>query len=138
MQGVLKEFKGFLMRGNLIELAVAFVIGIAFAGVVASLVDDLITPLIGAIIGKSDFSGLSFTINSSHFMYGSFLTSVLSFVSVAAAVFFFVVKPMNMLLGRVAAPAASPTVRDCPECLSEIPKAATRCSHCTAQVGAAS
>ena len=137
MQALLKEFKAFLMRGNLVELAVAFVIGIAFAGVVTSLVDNLITPLIGAIFGESDFSGLSFTINGSHFGYGSFITAVLSFVSISAAVFFFVVKPMNMLLGRVSAPAAPPTVRDCPECLSEIPKAATRCSYCTAQVGAA-
>jgi large conductance mechanosensitive channel len=101
---MLKEFRDFLLRGNIVELAVAFVIGLAFAAVVNSLVNDLVTPLIAMVIGKPDFSDLTFTINDAVFRYGSFLTAVIQFVSIAAAVFFFVVKPVNALLERFRSP----------------------------------
>jgi large conductance mechanosensitive channel len=102
---MLKEFRDFLLRGNIVELAVAFVMGLAFAAVVNSLVSDLIMPIIAAIIGKPDFSNLTFTIHKAHFRYGSFLTNVIQFVAIAAAVFLFVVKPVNMLLQRFRSPA---------------------------------
>jgi large conductance mechanosensitive channel len=95
-----KEFRAFLLRGNIVELAVAFVIGVAFAAVVTAFVADIITPIIAAIFGKPDFSGLTFTINGSVFRYGSFLNAIISFVAIAAAVFFFVVKPMDMIAAR--------------------------------------
>ena len=98
---MLKDFKSFLLRGNVVDLAVAVVIGAAFGAVVTSLVSNLVTPLIGAIGGKPDFGSLSFTINHSHFMYGLFLNSLISFLVIAAVVFFFVVKPLNMLLSRL-------------------------------------
>jgi large conductance mechanosensitive channel len=101
---MLKEFRDFLLRGNIVELAVAFVIGLAFAAVVNSLVDDLITPLIAMVIGKPDFSDLTFTINEAVFRYGAFLTALIQFVSIAAAVYFLVVKPVNALMGRVRSP----------------------------------
>jgi large conductance mechanosensitive channel len=101
---MLKEFRDFLLRGNIVELAVAFVMGLAFAAVINSLVNDLITPLIAMVIGKPDFSDLTFTINDARFRYGAFLTALIQFVSVAAAVFFFVVKPINSLLGRFRSP----------------------------------
>jgi large conductance mechanosensitive channel len=101
---MLKEFRDFLLRGNIVELAVAFVLGLAFAAVVNSLVNDLVTPLIAMVIGKRDFSDLTFTINDAVFRYGSFLTAVIQFVSIAAAVFFFVVKPVNALMGRFRSP----------------------------------
>jgi large conductance mechanosensitive channel len=101
---MLKEFRDFLLRGNIVELAVAFVIGLAFAALVNSLVNDLVTPLIAMVIGKPDFNDLTFTINDAVFRYGSFLTAVIQFVSIAAAVFFFVVKPVNALLQRVRSP----------------------------------
>jgi len=107
---MMKEFKEFLMRGNLVDLAVAVVIGIAFGAVVTALVEDLITPVIGAIGGKADFSGLSFTINGSHFLYGKFINALLAFVTIAAAVFFFVVKPLNALMARSAKPAVDAPV----------------------------
>jgi large conductance mechanosensitive channel len=97
---MIKEFRDFLLRGNIVELAVAFVIGVAFAAVVTSLVEDLLTPLIAAIFGKQDFSSLTFTINDSQFRYGAFINAVVSFVMIAAAVFFVVVKPMNALTAR--------------------------------------
>jgi large conductance mechanosensitive channel len=97
---MLKEFRAFLLRGNIVELAVAFVIGVAFAAVVTAFVADIITPIIAAIFGKPDFGGLTFTINGSVFRYGSFLNAVISFVAIAAAVFFFVVKPMDMIAAR--------------------------------------
>ena len=99
-----QEFRDFLLRGSIVELAVAFVMGLAFAAVVNSLVDDLITPLIAMLIGKPDFSDLTFTINDAVFRYGSFLTAVIQFVSIAAAVFFFVVKPVNALMNRYRSP----------------------------------
>lgn len=102
---MLAEFRDFLLRGNIVELAVAFVLGLAFAAVVNSLVDDLITPLIGMIVGKPDFSDLTFTINDAVFRYGAFLTALLQFVAIAAAVFFFIVKPVNALLERFRSPA---------------------------------
>jgi large conductance mechanosensitive channel len=134
---MLKGFKDFLLRGNLVTLAVAFVMGVAFGAVVNSLVKDIITPIIGAIFGKPDFSGLFFTINGSRFAYGSFINAVLSFIFVAAAVYFFVVVPVNAFMAR-AKPPAAPGTRECPECKSEIPAAATRCAFCTAQVTPAS
>lgn len=131
----MKDFKTFLLRGNLVDMAVGIVIGIAFAAVVTALVSDLITPLIAAIGGKPDFSSLSFTINKSHFLYGSFLDALLAFVTIAAVIFFFVVKPVNALIARSRTEAPpDPTTRNCPECLSEIPIAARRCSYCTSEV----
>ena len=128
---MLKEFKQFLLRGNVVDLAVGVVIGAAFGTVVAALVSDLLTPLIAAIAKVPDFSVLTFTINSSKFMLGHFINAVISFVLVAAAIFFFVIKPMNMLIAhsRKGAPA-DPITKKCPECLSEIPVKAKRCSHC--------
>jgi large conductance mechanosensitive channel len=128
-----KEFKAFLMRGNLLEIAVALVLALAFASVVTSLVENLITPLIAAIFGEPDFSRLAFTINDSEFRYGEFINAVISFVLVAAAVFFFVVRPVNELMVRVRSGEESPdpTTRQCTECLSDIPVAARRCAFCT-------
>ncbi len=106
---MIKEFRDFLVRGNLVELAVAFVLGIAFAAVVTSFVDDLVMPIIAMIFGKPDFNGLTFTINDAVFRYGSFLTALIQFVAVAAAVFFFVVKPVNALTARLSEPAEEGT-----------------------------
>jgi large conductance mechanosensitive channel len=132
---MIKDFKTFLLRGNMVDLAVAFVIGAAFGAVIAALVKDLITPLIAALFGKQDFGGLTFTINHSVFRYGDFINAVLAFVLVAAAVFFFVVVPINRLMARSRRePPADPTTRKCPECLSEIPVAARRCAFCTSPV----
>jgi large conductance mechanosensitive channel len=130
---MLKGFKQFLMRGNVVDLAVAVVIGAAFGGVVDALVKDLLTPIIAAIVGKPDFSAIQFTVNGSQFLIGAFINAVLSFVFVAAAIYFFVVTPMNMInerRKRGEAPA-DPTTKTCPECLSEVPIAARRCAHCT-------
>jgi large conductance mechanosensitive channel len=127
-----KEFKQFLLRGNVVDLAVGVVIGAAFGSVVTALVKDILTPLIGAIAKVPDFSGLSFTLNGSQFMYGDFINAAISFLLVAAAIFFFVVKPINLLVSRARKePPADPTTKKCPECLSEIPLDAKRCSHCT-------
>jgi large conductance mechanosensitive channel len=124
-----------LLRGNLIDMAVGIVIGLAFAAVVTSFVSDLITPLIAAIFGKPSFDSLSFTINGSHFTYGHFLNTLFSFVVIAAVIFFLVVKPVNRLLAaRRAEPDAS--TKPCPECLSEIPLGAHRCAFCTTQLAA--
>jgi large conductance mechanosensitive channel len=106
-KNILTEFKEFLMRGNVVDLAVAVVIGVAFAAVVNALVSDLLTPIIAAIVGEPDFSGLTITINDSHFLYGHFLNELISFVSIAAAVFFFVVKPVNFLVERRKAAMAA-------------------------------
>jgi large conductance mechanosensitive channel len=130
-----KEFKAFLLRGNMVDLAVAVVIGLAFGAVITALVKDLITPLIAALVGKPDFAGLTFTINNSVFRYGDFLNAVISFVLIAAAVFFFVVVPVNRLMARSRRePPSDPTTQKCPECLSEIPVGARRCAFCTAPV----
>ena len=129
---MLKNFKEFLLRGNVVDLAVAVVIGGAFGAVVAALVKDLVTPLIAALVGKPDFSAIQFTINGSKFLVGDFLNAVIAFVLVAAAVYFFVVTPMNMVMERRhrGEPPPDPTTRKCPECLSEIPIAAHRCAFC--------
>ena len=135
---MLKEFRDFVMRGNVVDLAVAVIIGAAFGAVVNAVVEDLITPLIAAVGGKSDFAGLSFTINGSEFRYGDLVNKLLTFVIVAAVVFFLVVKPLNAVTARLRPerPVDKPT-RDCPECLSSIPQAARRCAFCTAEVAAA-
>jgi large conductance mechanosensitive channel len=138
MKDVMQEFKAFLLRGNLVDMAVGIVIGLAFAAVVTALVADLITPLIAAIFGTQDFSSLTFTINGSTFHYGDFINALITFVLIATAVFFFVVKPVNALIARSRKEGPpDPEVRNCPECLSEIPIAAKRCSYCTTEVGAA-
>jgi len=134
---VLKDFKTFIMRGNVVDLAVAVVIGAAFGAVVNSLVKDIITPLIGAVFGKPDFGALSITVNSSQLMYGNLINSIITFLSVAAAVFFLVVQPLNKLTALSKRGKKDEiSVRECPECLSEIPKKATRCMYCTAKVPA--
>ena len=130
----MKDFRAFLLRGNLVDMAVGIVIGVAFTATVTALVSDLVTPLIAAIGGKSNFSALTFTINRSHFLYGAFLNAVLSFMTVAAVLFYFVVKPVNALATRRAPVEPEATTRQCPECLSEIPVAARRCAYCTSQV----
>jgi large conductance mechanosensitive channel len=133
---LITEFKQFLLRGNVVDLAVAVVIGTAFGAVVTALVGDILTPLIAAIFGSHDFSALTFTIHRSQFLYGSFINAVIAFVSIAAVVFFFVVKPVNALMARrKTEPPVDETTRQCPECLSEIPIAARRCAFCTAEVG---
>lgn len=138
MKKTATEFKEFLLRGNVVDLAVAVVIGAAFGAVVTSLVKDLITPLL-AIPGSVNFSDQKFTISGSDFMYGNFLNALIAFLTISAVVFFFVVKPINRLLNlRKTAPEVLDVTRECPECLSSIPKAASRCAFCTAQVGAAS
>ncbi len=135
---MLTEFKQFLLRGNVVDLAVGVVVGAAFGTVVQALVKDILTPFIGAIVKVPDFSKLSFTINGSIFLYGDFLNALAAFLLAAAAIFFFVVKPMNLLVNRSrssTAKPADPTTKKCLQCLSEIPLAATRCAHCTQVVG---
>jgi len=130
---MLKGFREFLLRGNVIDLAVAVVIGGAFGAVVTALVKDLITPLIAAIVGKPDFSAISFTVNGSQFPVGDFINALISFLLVGAAVYFFVVVPMNAFMARMRrgeAPA-DPTTKKCPECLSDVPIGARRCAACT-------
>jgi large conductance mechanosensitive channel len=130
-------FKKFLLRGNLVDLAVAFVIGAAFAALVTGLVKDFVTPLIGAIGGKANFAGLTFTINKSKFFYGDFINLLISFLLIAAVVYFFIVMPYSALLERFKPTSAEPTpVQDCPHCLSSIPQAATVCAFCTRDVAA--
>jgi large conductance mechanosensitive channel len=130
---MLKDFKAFLLRGNVVDLAVAVVIGAAFGAVVTALVKDIFTPLIAAIIGKPNFSGLTFTIHKSHFLYGDFINAVVAFLSIATVVFFFVVQPVNALMRRhKTEPDVESETRPCTECLSEIPKLAHRCAFCTA------
>ena len=130
---MLRGFKEFVLRGNVIELAVAVVIGAAFGAVVASLVKDLLTPLIAAIVGKPDFSALGVTIHGSRLLIGNFLNALISFVMVAAGVYFFVVAPVNALIARRKRGEAppDPTTKKCAECLSEVPIAARRCAFCT-------
>jgi large conductance mechanosensitive channel len=135
---ILKEFRAFILRGNVVDLAIAVVIGTAFTAVVNALVRDLITPLIAAIFGEPDFGDLAFTINGSRFAYGDFIDAVITFLIVAAALFFFVVKPVNYLMERKRTePNVESPTRDCPECLSQIPVAATRCAFCTSEVAPA-
>jgi large conductance mechanosensitive channel len=128
---VIKEFRSFLLRGNVVDLAVAVVVGTAFTALIAALVADLLTPIIAAIFGQHDFSSLTFTINGSVFHYGSFLNALITFVSVAIAVFFFVVVPVNALMSRRKTEAdVESETRPCTECLSEIPAPAHRCAFC--------
>jgi large conductance mechanosensitive channel len=132
---MLNEFKQFLLRGNVVDLAVGVVVGAAFGTIVSALVADILTPLIAAVARVPDFSGLMFTINGSVFKYGHFLNALISFILVSAAVFFFVVKPMNVLVARShKGPPADPSTKKCSECLSEIPLTARRCAHCTQAV----
>jgi large conductance mechanosensitive channel len=132
----MKGFKAFLMRGNVVDLAVGVVIGVAFGTVVTALVKDLITPFIAAIVGKPDFSALGFTINGAKFPVGDFVNACVMFFLTAAAIYFCVVLPMNALMARIhrGDVPPDPTTKKCPECLSEIPIAAKRCAHCTMQV----
>jgi large conductance mechanosensitive channel len=124
-------FKQFLLRGNVVDLAVGVVVGAAFGTVVSALVKDLLTPLIAAVVGKPDFAAFTFTLNGSKFLYGDFLNAVVSFVIVAAAIYYLVVLPINALVARAHhEPPADPTTKRCPECLSEIPIAAKRCAFC--------
>jgi large conductance mechanosensitive channel len=127
----MKGFKTFLLRGNVVDLAVAVVIAVAFGLVIAAFVKDLVTPLIAALFGKPDFGALTFTINNSKFLYGDFTNAVVSFVIIAAVIYFFVVVPYTALMARARKePPADPTTKKCTECLSEIPKDARRCAFC--------
>lgn len=133
----MKGFRAFLLKGNVIELATAVVIGVAFGVVVTAFVKDLVTPLIAAIGGQPDFSTLTFTINNSKFFYGDFLNALIAFVLVSAVVYFFVIVPYTALMARSREePPADPTTKKCPECLSEIPIDARRCAFCGEIVGA--
>jgi len=130
---MLRGFKQFLMRGNVIDLAVAVVMGAAFGAVVTSLVETLVTPLIAAIVGQPDFSAIAFTVNGSKFMIGRFINALVSFLLIAMAVYFFIVVPVNALMARMRRGEATPdpTTKACPECLSDVPIAARRCAFCT-------
>ena len=128
----MRGFKAFLLRGNVVDLAIAVVIGVAFGAVVTAFVKDLVTPLIAAIGGKPDFSSLYFSINNSKFLYGEFINAVLAFLIIAAVIYFLVVVPFTALIERSRKePPADPTTKKCTECLSEIPKDAKRCAFCT-------
>ena len=134
---MIKDFKKFILRGNVVDLAVAVVVGAAFTGVVNAFVRDMVTPFIAAIGGQPDFSSLYFTINNSRFMYGDFLNVLVSFLLVAGVVFFFVIQPINKFveLSNRKKTSEDPSEKKCPECLSDIPKAATRCAFCTSKLG---
>ena len=128
----MKGFRAFLLRGNVVDLAIAVVIGLAFATVVTAFVKDLVTPLIAALGGKPDFASLYFTVNHARFLYGDFLNALLAFLVIAAVIYFFVVVPLNALIARSRKePPADPTTKKCSECLSEIPVGARRCAFCT-------
>jgi large conductance mechanosensitive channel len=130
---VLKDFKQFILRGNLIDLAVAVVLGTAFAAVIAALVADFITPLIAAIFGKPDFASLQFTLHGSTFHYGRFINALITFLIVAAVLFFLVIRPVTHLMRHMGVvPEEEPARKPCPECTTEIPEAARRCPACTA------
>lgn len=134
---MMSGFRQFLLRGNVVDLAVGVVIGAAFGGVVTSFTKDLLTPLIAALVGKPDFGAYSFTINGSTFYYGNFINALIAFLLVAAAVYYFVVLPVNALVSRSRRePPADPTTKKCPECLMEIPIDAKRCAHCTSPLAA--
>jgi len=128
-----KGFRDFVLRGNVIDLAVGVVIGAAFGAVVTAFVKDLLTPLIAAIAGKPDFSAFSAEVNGSKFLYGDFLNALISFLLIAAAVYYFVVLPVNHLMARFQKQAL-PDKKKCPECLSDIPIAAHKCAFCTSAV----
>ena len=133
---MLSGFKQFILRGNVVDLAVGVVIGAAFGGVVTALTKDLLTPLIAALVGKPDFSSIAFTVNGSVFPVGDFINAGVSFLLIAAAVYFFVITPLNALMARVkkSPVPADPTTKKCPECLSEIPIPARKCAFCTSAV----
>jgi large conductance mechanosensitive channel len=133
---MLKGFRDFLMRGNVVDLAVAVVVGGAFGAVVTALVKDLITPLIAAVFGKPDFSAIVFEVNGSKFLVGDFVNALVAFLMVATAIYFFIVTPVNALMARVKRGEVppDPTTKKCPECLSEIPIAARRCAFCTSEL----
>ena len=133
---MLSGFKQFVLRGNVVDLAVGVVVGAAFGSVVTALVKDIITPLIAALVGKPDFSSLGFTIGTTAFPVGDFINTVVTFLLVAAAIYFFVVTPINALIARTrkAPTPADPTTKKCPECLSEIPLDARRCAFCAQPV----
>ena len=135
---MLKGFRQFLLRGNVIDLAVAVVIGAAFGAVVTALVKDLVTPLIAALVGAPDFSAITFTVNGSKFLIGDFINSVVSFLLISAAIYFFIVVPVNALVARVnrGEKPPDPTTRPCPECLSDVPIAAKRCRFCGSPMAA--
>lgn len=128
---ILQGFKNFVMKGNVVDMAVGVVIGVAFSAVVNAMVVDLITPLIGALGGTPDFSGIFFTLNGSKFMIGEFINALISFLIIAAVVYFFVVVPMNKLLAKMKGEtSADPSEKVCPECLSKVPVKAKRCKFC--------
>jgi large conductance mechanosensitive channel len=130
-------FKQFLLRGNVVDLAVGVVVGAAFGGVVTAFTKDLLTPLIAAVAGKPDFSAIQFTVNNSKFLIGDLINAVVSFLIIATAVYYMVVLPVNALVSRARRePPADPTTKKCPECLSEISIGAKRCAFCTAQLAA--
>ena len=130
----MKGFRQFILKGNVVDLAVAVVIGAAFGSVVSALVKDLLTPLIAAIGGQPDFSGLYFTVNSSRFMYGDFLNAIISFLVISTVVYFFVVLPLTRLLDRLKDKTEGSATRKCPECLNDIPIQARRCGFCTSPI----
>lgn len=132
MRSLLSDFKSFLVKGNLVSVAVGLVMALVFAAVVKALIQDLITPIIALIFGQPNFENLSFTINSSHFLYGDFINALITFVATGLAVFLFVVKPYEVFMARRA--KEDPSVKKCPECTTEIPAAARRCPQCTAQL----
>ena len=132
---MIKGFKQFLLRGNVVDMAVGIVVGAAFGAVVTGFVKDLLTPLIAALVKQPDFSAVTFTINGSKFLYGDFLNALISFLIVAAAIYFFVVLPINTLVAKSRTePPADPTTKKCSECRMEIPIDARRCGHCTQPV----
>ncbi len=130
---MLKGFRDFILRGNVIDLAVAVIIGTAFTGIVTSLVTDIINPLIAAVVGKPDFSALTLSLHGGVIKYGNFLNAAIAFALIAAVVYFFIVLPVNTLLLRLRGPAPSST-KPCPQCFGDIPLAATRCKFCTEPV----
>ena len=131
MRGLVDEFKTFILRGNVLDLAVAVVIGAAFAAIVTSLVENIITPIIAAIGGQPDFSALTFTINNSEFRYGAFINSLISFLIIALVIFFLIIRPVNALMAKVVPPAPEPEPAICSECFSVISLDANRCPNCT-------
>lgn len=134
---MLSGFRAFVLRGNVIDLAVAVVIGAAFGAVVTAFVKDLITPLIAALFGKPDFSAIGFTINNARFLVGDFLNAVLAFVLVAAAIYFFVIVPLERITAGRKKSEDTPAMKECPFCLESVPMAATRCRACTSNLSAA-
>jgi large conductance mechanosensitive channel len=136
MNRILVEFRDFVMRGNIVDLAVAFIAGVAFSAVVNSLVSDVIMQIVAAVAGKPDFTALSVTLNGSEIRYGAFLTVLINFLLTMAAVFFLLVKPVNALTVRLLGPedASAPAQRECPHCLSQVRAAARRCAFCTSDL----